>query len=278
MCKPSICDASTETKIEVVDKICSPMQSLLKVPLKEKSSACTIFKSSTSSSSISFQYQSSTSATEYQPSSSCSDEKKENEKNIKEAALNITRYFITTDTKTYIGLSNEWLWLIYVLHISTKCNTDDIKLTLMKIRTNDTFSRLGHQFSLSTSQASRIFKKTVKPLAHYLQSLIYCPDTNSILKNLPIPFRAYYSNICSIIDAFEIEIEKPSDPVKQALTWSEYKKCNTLKYLIVCTPDGFISFVSSGYGGRISDTILFQESNVLNIPENSGVMADRGFK
>jgi len=67
--------------------------------------------------------------------------------------------------------------------------------------------------------------------------------------------------------------------VQQALTWSEYKKCNTLKYLITCAPDGFIIFISSGYGGRISDTLLFQESKIMHIlPEKCGIMADRGFK
>ena len=37
--------------------------------------------------------------------------------------------------------------------------------------------------------------------------------------------------------------------------------------------------MSKGYGGRISDTLLFEESNVMSVlPEKSGVMADRGFK
>ncbi|KAM0730282.1 hypothetical protein ACS0PU_004159 [Formica fusca] len=95
---------------------------------------------------------------------------------MRESALNIKRYFISIDAKKYIGIGNEWLWIIDLLHSSTKCSIDDIKLTLMKIRTNDTFSRLGDQFGLSTSQASIVFNKTVKPLAHYLKTLVYCPD------------------------------------------------------------------------------------------------------
>ncbi|KAJ8941372.1 hypothetical protein NQ318_000838 [Aromia moschata] len=77
----------------------------------------------------------------------------------------------------------------------------------------------------------------------------------------------------------KIQIEKPSDSVKQALTWSEYKKCNTLKYLISSTPDGFTNFISRGYGGRISDSLLVEDSGYLEIvPAGCGVMADRGFK
>ena len=40
-----------------------------------------------------------------------------------------------------------------------------------------------------------------------------------------------------------------------------------------------VTFISSAYGGRISDTTLFEEINILDIlPANSGIMADRGFK
>lgn len=42
------------------------------------------------------------------------------------------------------------------------------------------------------------------------------------MKLLPIPIRARYAKVQCIIDCFEIEIEKPSDPVAQASTWSEY--------------------------------------------------------
>lgn len=96
---------------------------------------------------------------------------------------------------------------------STDCSINNIKLTLQKIKTNDTYSRLADQFSVSTSQASRIFNKSVDRLAHYLKTLVYFPDQTSIRKNLPIAFRANYSNVCAIIDAFETEIEKPSNPV-----------------------------------------------------------------
>lgn len=58
------------------------------------------------------------------------------------------------------------------------------------------------------------------------------PESTTIERMLPIPFRSSYSHVNSIINAFEIQIEKPSDPEYQSLTWSEYNKCNTLKYLI----------------------------------------------
>lgn len=65
----------------------------------------------------------------------------------------------------------------------------------------------------------------------------------------------------------------------QALTWSDYKKTNTIKYLISCTPDGLVNFVSAGYAGRISDVNLVEHSKFLDsLPSNTCILADRGFK
>lgn len=45
------------------------------------------------------------------------------------------------------------------------------------------------------------------------------------------------------------------------------------------TPDGLINFISRGYGGRASDTIIVEDSGFLNcLSEGMDVMADRGFK
>ena len=46
-----------------------------------------------------------------------------------------------------------------------------------------------------------------------------------------------------------------------------------------CSPDGFINFISRGYGGRISDTHLYKMSKLEEkLPEKCTVMADRGFE
>lgn len=62
-----------------------------------------------------------------------------------------------------------------------------------------------------------------------------------IKKCLPIPFRYRFKNVQCII-------QKPSNP-------------NT-------KPDGLISFVSIGYGGRTSDKTIVEESGFLEIVEN----------
>lgn len=96
---------------------------------------------------------------------------------------------------------------------------------------------------------------------------------------LPKAFRARYGAVEAIIDCLEVEIYKRTDPVKQALTWSEYKKTNTMKYVISATPDGTISFILRGFGGRASDQCILENCGFLDmLRPGTVVIADRGFK
>ncbi|KAJ8946140.1 hypothetical protein NQ314_008962 [Rhamnusium bicolor] len=132
---------------------------------------------------------------------------------------------------------------------------------------------------ISEGNASKRFSKSLPIISKFLRKLIIKPQISCVKANLPLAFRARYYKVYCIIDCLEIEIEKPSDAIKQSLTWSEYKKCNTLKYLISCTPDGIINFVSGGFGGRASDAVIVENSGFLaTLPSNVNVMADRGFK
>ncbi|KAJ8685124.1 hypothetical protein QAD02_020917 [Eretmocerus hayati] len=188
----------------------------------------------------------------YVPSTNCtsSPEKcpSQNEKDMKFAASNFTRYLISGNPKKYFGIPEECMpWVMNLLKKHSKQNiprscTYFIAFDLMK-------------------------------------TLIRQPSTLEVKKNLPIPFGSYYSNVYTLIDAFEIQIKEPTNPVHQSLTWSEYKKCNTWKWIILCTPDGKFIFVSKAYGGRVSDMLLLEDSGDMDIlPESCTVMADRGFK
>ena len=66
----------------------------------------------------------------------------------------------------------------------------------------------------------------------------------------------------------------------QSSTWSAYKHHNTVKFLVSCTPNGAISFISPLYVGSISDVELTRVSGFLTKLEDKpgiSIMADRGF-
>ena len=66
----------------------------------------------------------------------------------------------------------------------------------------------------------------------------------------------------------------------QSSTWSQYKHHNTAKFLITCTPNTAISFISPVYDGSISDVQLTRCSGFLETLKDKpgiSIMADRGF-
>ena len=65
----------------------------------------------------------------------------------------------------------------------------------------------------------------------------------------------------------------------QAATWSDYKHHNTIKSLIGISPSGFVTFLSSGYGGRASDKFITKDRGFYDLLESDDVvMADRGLQ
>ncbi|KAM3965309.1 uncharacterized protein ACR2FA_000698 [Aphomia sociella] len=186
---------------------------------------------------------------------------------------------VQKEPEMLLGLPRRSYYLIKILSENIPLPTIDILITLKKIKLNESFSILALQFGYTQSTVSTIFSKGVLLLAEKMKKLIVLPTPAEIFNNLPISFRARYSNVVSIIDYLEIEIEKPSNVVHQSLTWSQFKKCNTLKYLISYTPDGLVNFISDGYSGRAMDVMIIENCGFLKcLPFKTAVMADRDIK
>lgn len=181
--------------------------------------------------------------------------------------------------KNFFGIEFVKMYLVDIICKEAGISKSKILMCLQKIKQNLSFAVLAFDYALSPSHCGRIFCKTISVLAKALDKFVVWSDDLVVEHRLPIAFRANFKDVTSIIDCFEIQIQKPANAVHQSHTWSQYKQCNTIKYLVSSTPDGIVNFISEGFGGRISDLEIVKCSGYLDtLPPNSVVMADRGFK
>ena len=106
------------------------------------------------------------------------------------------------------------------------------------------------------------------------------PPKQTIVDTMPEDTRDRYPNLEWIIDAFEIQCERPSSLILQSQSYSNYKSRNTFKGLVACTPSGQVVFNSKLYTGSISDRELVCRSGFLQQRHNRGAMwlVDKGFQ
>lgn len=151
-------------------------------------------------------------------------------------------------------------------------------MTLMRLRLSLSGQDLAYRFGVHPSTVSRKFEFVVRVLYSKLKFLIMWPDRDAVRKTMPLVFRKHYPNCTVIIDCFEIFIQRPTALLARAQTYSQYKHHNTVKYLIGITPQGSVSFISNGWGGRTSDKYLTEHSQFLsNLVPGDLILADRGF-
>lgn len=149
----------------------------------------------------------------------------------------------------------------------------------MRVRLNLSLAFLSYLFNVHSSTVSRIFTNVINVLNEILVPVcVFWPEREDVQTSLPMCFRKSFKRCMSVIDCFEIAIEKPKDLRARAQTYSQYKAHNTMKYLIGITPQGVISFISKGWGGRTTDAHITANSGFLdNLLPGDLVLADRGF-
>ena len=147
---------------------------------------------------------------------------------------------------------------------STKLDPlNQLFLTLIKLRLNLKERDLAYRFGVSTSLVSKYFITWVCFLYHHLREIQWMPTVEQVRGCMPHSFREKYPDTYAIIDASEVFIETPTDLRMQSSTWSNYKHHNTAKFLVACTPNGAVCFVSPLYMGSISDVELTRVSGFI---------------
>ena len=196
--------------------------------------------------------------------------------------------FCADDSKVrfYTGLPSFTTLMAVITHVSANVPPTagslslftQILLVLIKLRLNLADQDLAYRLGVHQSTISRNFKKWLAIMYERLKPLVAWPDRESLLKTLPMAFRRKFHRCTIIIDCFEIFCERPTNLTARAQTWSNYKHHNTIKYLIGIAPQGVITFISNGWGGRVSDVYLTENCGIVSklIPGDV-ILADRGF-
>ena len=150
--------------------------------------------------------------------------------------------------------------------------------TLVKLRHNVPMNDLAYRLHVTEATVSKFFHKWLDVMYNNLKQLIIWPDSETLRQNLPSVFHTNFARVKCIIGCFEIFIERPVAFTARAATYSSYKKHNTVKVFIGIAPTGAITFISSAWGGRVSNKLITQQCGFLNLIDPGDViLADRGF-
>ncbi len=148
-------------------------------------------------------------------------------------------------TKFYTGLTKYSIFLHLFLFLSpfvkrsrSLALDEELFLTLARLRLNLLLEDLARRYSISVGITSKIIQKWLEVMFVRLQFLITWPKREINSANMPPLFKLFYPSCRVIIDCSEVFIETPSCFDARSKTYSNYKKHNTVKFLIGITPCG----------------------------------------
>ncbi|XP_066590643.1 uncharacterized protein [Prorops nasuta] len=137
------------------------------------------------------------------------------------------------------------LLLTLIVNVSSEKISKENYLLLffMNIKLGLSSSALGVLFNIHRTTASRYFKSSLQILVIKCKDLITWPSKETIKELLPDAFKDKYRNCRIIIDCTEFPTEQPAEISQRVQFYSHYKKGFTIKVLVGCTPNGYISLL-----------------------------------
>lgn len=197
---------------------------------------------------------------------------------------------MTNDTKGkyYTGIENLFALNILFGYVESSldlplCDLSKDELFVMaltRLRLNTPLSSLAYDYNVCLTTVSKYFHRSVYIIYECCKWAIEPTDRTIAIRHMPVEFSNCFGfKRVFIIDCFEVHCQTPSNLKAAASHYSNYKKHETVKFLIAAHPDGTIAFVSLGFAGRCSDREICIKSGFLDlVEENDVVLADKGFE
>ena len=121
----------------------------------------------------------------------------------------------------------------------------ELIMVLMKLRLNVPLQDLAYRFDISLSTVSRTFSTWLTVMDIRLSPIIRWLERDELWHNASLFSVLIWKKNTIIIDCFEIFIERPSNLLARAQTFSNYKHHNTVKVLRNYTPRVYLFYFQS---------------------------------
>ena len=117
-----------------------------------------------------------------------------------------------------------------LIHRSNLTPLQQLLLTLMMLGLNQSGEDLAYRLRVHKCSISHIFLSVIQVLYTLSYTSDVMAERDVLCKTMSMDFRKHSPNCVVIIDCFEILLDRPTNLLARAQTYSSYKHQNTVKY------------------------------------------------